>query len=183
MNAIQRYFRHRQNLIEQYVQGDMTKAEYLKENLRAVLALNIEPFKNLDSVEKSLFNYQYYNAMAKEAKRVSKSSKDYQTRYYYEKEAEHDYYMKDKATRRVLELMEYRNMTAYFIKVRSRHLKGKLFEILLEDSGGGVNMGVPDKIVLHSASGGILNRLRSEGVFTEEKKNSIIDHYINQRYY
>ena len=61
MNALQKYFVYRQSLIDQYIKGDMSKREYLDRNFDAVLALNIKPFKNVDSVDKGLFNYQYYN--------------------------------------------------------------------------------------------------------------------------
>ena len=178
MNKIQRYFRHRQHLIEQYIQGDMTKGEYLKENLRAVLSLDIEPFRNLDTVEKALFNYQYFNAIAKENMRLAKAAKDYHTRKVYEKDAAYEYDMKDKATSRVVQLLDYRYMTAYFIRVRSQLLKGRLFEIVLEESRDNPVGG----IVLHSANERILQKLREEGVFTEERRYSVIDHYINQKY-
>ena len=39
MDALDRYFKYRQNLIEQYIKGDMSKGEYLKENIDAVLNL------------------------------------------------------------------------------------------------------------------------------------------------
>ena len=68
MNALQQYFNYRQALIDQYLKGDMTKREYLAQNFNAVLSLKDSPFKYVDSVDKGLFNYQFYNAMAKQAK-------------------------------------------------------------------------------------------------------------------
>lgn len=56
MNALQEYFNYRQALIEQYLKGDMTKREYLAQNFQAVLNLKDKPFKNVDSVDKGLFN-------------------------------------------------------------------------------------------------------------------------------
>ena len=46
----------------------MTKREYLAKNYETVLNNDIGPFKNTDTVEKALYNYQYYNAMAKQYK-------------------------------------------------------------------------------------------------------------------
>ena len=63
MNAIQKYFKYRQSLIDQYAKGDMTKREYLQKNYEAVVYGDIGPFRNMDTVEKALFNYQYYNAL------------------------------------------------------------------------------------------------------------------------
>ena len=73
MNAIQKYFKYRQSLIDQYLKGDMTKREYLAKNYETVLNNDIGPFKNTDTVEKALYNYQYYNAMAKQYKYESTS--------------------------------------------------------------------------------------------------------------
>lgn len=154
-----KYFRYRQSLIDQYIKGDMTKGEYLMENLDAVLSLNIKPFRNIDTVEKGLFNYQYYNAFAKEAKMNSEKAD-----YYYNK--------KDYATLKVLELLDFKNVKAYPIKVRSKYLKGKLFEIVL----------VEHNMILHSTSELILKRLKDEYVFENEVRQSLIDGYINQKY-
>ncbi len=143
----------------------MTKSEYLMENLNAVLSLKSEPFKKIDSVEKGLFNYQYFNALAKEIKmRATNSFDDEKADYYYEK--------KDNATLKVIELLDYKGILAYPIYVRSKALKGKLFEIVLEN----YNM------ILHSTNELILKRLKDMEVFSEEIRKSVIDGYINQRY-
>ena len=172
MNVIQKYFRHRQNLIDQYVRGDMSKAEYLEANYNAVVALNLPPFRKIDSLDKGLYNYQYYNAMAKDARSVSGDYDDYELRRERLDVANEYYTEKDNATMAVLKLLEYKSVHAYFIRVRSKHLKGKLFEIVIEDY----------QMILHSRSPYILNRLREEGVFTEGARDSLIDGYINQKY-
>lgn len=173
MNAIEKYFRYRQSLIDQYIKGDMTKREYLEMNYNAVVYNDIKPFKNIDTVDKGLFNYQYYNALAKEMKSMSKAynddieiKKDYieKSNYYYSK--------KDRATLKVLELLDFKGVNAYFIKVHSKALKGKLFEILLPERD----------MVLHSTNELILKRLKEEFVFEDGSKKSVIDSYINQRY-
>ena len=165
MNALAKYFKYRQNLIEQYIKGDMTKSEYLIENLNAVLSLKAEPFKKIDSVEKGLFNYQYFNALAKDVKMSASNS-------YEAEKADYYYNKKDQATLKVLELLDFRGVEAYPIQVKSKALKGKLFEIVLHD----YNM------ILHSTSELILKRLKDEYVFNEQKRKSIIDGYINQKY-
>lgn len=161
MNKLQKYFAYRQSLIEQYIKGDMSKNEYLQENLNAVLSLDIKPFKNVDTVDKALFNYQYYNAMAKDEKAQG-----------FNEKADYFYYKKDKATYKVLELIDYVGVEAYFIRVNSKYLKGKLFEIVLLD----YNM------ILHSLNEGIINKLRNENIFDENIHKSLIDGYINQKY-
>ncbi|MCL2698702.1 MAG: hypothetical protein FWE68_00140 [Defluviitaleaceae bacterium] len=171
-NAIQQYFRRRRSLIDQYLKGDMTKGEYLDRNLDAVLDLRSEPFKNIDSVEKGLFNYQYFNAMAKDARAEAFLYSEREMKKESTEIANYYYYKKDRATLAVLRLIDYKGVTAYFIAVRSKYLRGRLFEIVLEDHD----------MILHSASEVILNQLREENVFTEGVRTSVIDYYVNQRY-
>lgn len=173
MNALQKYFNYRQALIDQYIKGDMTKREYLERNLDAVLSLNIKPFKNVDTVDKALFNYQYYNAMAKDAKINTTGYTDREYEKILQERSAYYYSQKDRATMRVLQLLDFVNVRAYFIKVKSKYLRNKLFEIILEDTN----------TVLHSSNEAILNRLKEERVFSEGLKRSVIDSYINQRYY
>ena len=173
MNALEKYFRYRQSLIDQYVKGDMTKREYLQANYEAVVYNDIKPFKNIDTVLKGLFNYQYYNARAKEKKQASTiKDLDNDEKREYLDSCNYFYGKKDRATLKVLELMEYKGVEAYFIKVRSKELKGKLFEIVLKDYN----------IILHATNELILKRLREEEVFSEGSRKSLIDGYINQRY-
>jgi len=171
-NAIQKYFKYRQSLIEQYLKGDMTKSEYLDRNLEAVLDLRRDPFKNIDTVEKGLFNYQYFNAMAKDARAESFLYAQREMKKESSEAASYYYYKKDQSTLAVLRLIDYKGVTAYFIATRSKHLRGRLFEIVLEDY----------EMIMHSANKVILIKLRDENVFTEGVRTSLIDYYVNQRY-
>ncbi|MBR1444907.1 MAG: hypothetical protein IJ583_15415 [Firmicutes bacterium] len=172
MNKLQKYFAYRQSLIDQYIKGDMTKSEYLRENFNAVLSLDIKPFNNIDTVDKGLFNYQYYNAMAKDAKMQRHHCCDREKLFLLDEKVDYYYSKKDKATLKVLELLDYRNVEAYYIKTKSKYLHGKLFELTLENN----------YMILHSTNTLILNRLIEERVFLPEVRVSLIDGYINQRY-
>lgn len=172
MNALQKYFDYRQALIDQYVKGDMTKKEYLNRNLDAVLALKDEPFKRVDTVEKGLFNYQFFNALAKDACMEAKKYANKEYCYIYTEQIDYYYDRKDGATMRILELLDFRGVEAYFIKVKSKELKNKLFEIILNDNG----------MILHSTSESILNRLKKENCFSDGIRKSLIDGYINNKY-
>lgn len=173
MNAIQKYFRYRQSLIDQYAKGDMTKREYLRRNYEAVVYGEIGPFQNMDTVEKALFNYQYYNALAKENKTISTSrDMDYELKRDYLEKSNYYYNKKDRATLTALRMLDYQGVQAYFVKVRSKYLKGRLYEIVIEE----------ENIILHSTSPLILKCLREEGVFHEESRKSVIDEYVNRRY-
>lgn len=173
MNAIQKYFRYRQSLIDQYDKGDLTKREYLQKNYDAVVYGNIGPFTNMDTLEKALFNYQYYNALAKEQKSISTTrDMDYELKRDYLSQSNYYYSKKDRATLAVLRMLDYKGTEAYFVKVRSKYLKNKLFEISIPE----------ENIILHSTSALILQCLREEGVFSEGTRISVIDEYVNHRY-
>lgn len=170
MNDIQKYFRYRQSLIDQYRKGDLTKREYLQANYDAVV---MDPFRNVDTLEKGLYNYQYYNALAKQMKFISQDlSFDPDRRLEWEERANFYYEKKDRATMKVLKLLDFRGVTAYFVKVKSKILKGKLIEIVMEENN----------MILHTTSENILKLLREEGVFEETSRQSLIDHYVNQKY-
>lgn len=151
----------------------MTKSEYLKMNYDAVVYNTIKPFKNIDTVEKGLYNYQYYNALAKENRSIGSCyGNEFEIKKEYIEKSDYYYRKKDKATLKVLKLLDYKGVEAYFVKVHSKNLKGKLFEIVLDD----YNM------ILHSTSEVIRNLLIEEEVFYNESRISVIDGYINQRY-
>jgi len=173
MNRIQKFFRYRQGLIDQYLKGDMTKKEYLEANFDAVYYNDFGPFRKIDTVEKALYNYQYYNAMAKRMKSISTSaSMDYERRKLYMERSNNYYKSKDYATMKVLELLNYKGIKAYPITVKSRFLKGRLIEIVIDEYS----------MILHTANETIRKRLIYENVFSGEKRKSLIDGYINQKY-
>lgn len=173
MNAIQKYFKYRQSLIDQYAKGDMTKREYLARNYEAVVYGDIGPFRNMDTVDKALFNYQYYNALAKEMKTVSTTRDlDYELKRDYIEKSNYYYTKKDRATLAALRMLDFKGVEAYFVKMRSKYLDGKLFEIVIQE----------ENIILHSTSSLILKILREENVFHEERRKSVIDDYVNHRY-
>lgn len=173
MNAIQKYFKYRQSLIDQYRKGDMTKGEYLQKNYNAVVYGNIGPFTNMDTLDKALFNYQYYNALAKEMKSISTpNNMEYELKRDYLEKSNHFYHKKDRATLVALRKLDFQGTEAYFVKVHSKYLKGKLIEIHIPE----------EDIILHTTSPLILKTLREEGVFFEESRKSLIDDYVNHRY-
>ncbi len=188
----ERFLRHRQSLLIQYKMGDLTKNEFIEENFKAIESLGIKPFKRIDNVKKAIYNYQYYNVLAKfyyrQALDFPSGSKQ---RNNYLAQSYDCYYEKDKVTMSLLRLLDYKNVDAYFVRVRSKRLQNKLFEIVIYDTDAlmeintlSIPYGGPeaDNVVLHSKNTTILKRLQEEGVFHDEKKRSVTDSYINQKY-
>jgi len=172
--------------------GDLTKNEFIEANFNTIESLGIKPFKRIDNVKKAIYNYQYYNVLAKYYYRLSRDYPDgSRQRASLIAQSNNYYYEKDKVTMKLLHLLDFRNVEAYFVKVKSRKLQDKLFEIVIRDpdvlfeintlsfSRSGMEA---DDLVLHSKNPIILKRLREEGVFLDEKKRSVTDSYINQKY-
>ncbi len=174
LNKFEQFLRNRQNLIDQYNKGDLTKEEFIEENYSCITSLDIKPFQRIDNVKKAIYNYQYYNALAKYyQKRAHDLHKKNEARSDFLEMSNYYYSRKDFVTEKLLKLLDFRGVEAYFVNVKSPNLKNKLFEIVLLEY---------DNIILHSTSPSILNMLKYENVFLDEKRKSKIDSYINQRY-
>jgi len=174
INKFEQFLRNRQSLIEQYAKGDLSKDEFIEENYRAVNALGIKPFEKIDNIKKAIYNYQYYNVLAKyHQKRAHDAGKYDASREDMLTLADHYYSKKDKVTEKLLKLLDFQGVEAYYVKVRSQNLKKKLFEIVLKDY---------DNIILHSKSETILAILIRENVFQQGERKSLVDNYINEKY-
>ncbi|QZY53736.1 DUF6648 family protein [Crassaminicella profunda] len=177
-SVFDQFFNNREALIQQFKKGDITKKEFIEEHYYFIQRLNLKPFKyRIDSFEKGIYNYQYYNMLAKYSYMKSKDSKLQQKHPQLvnklQRDANYYYSKKDKTTLKLLEYLDFTNVEAYYIKVKSKGLKDKLFEIVLMDY---------DHFILHSVSSWLRDRLMEEGVFIEEKRKSLIDQYINEKY-
>lgn len=172
-----KFFDNRDSLILKFNEGDINKSEYIRLNVEFMKEIDVKPFKKVDSYEKGIFNYQYYNMLAKyyfmEADELKKNSELSKYIQSFIDEGTYYYKLKDNTTLQLLKLIKFRNVEAYFIKVNSESLDGKLFEINLKDF---------DKSILHSKSYKILNLLKTKGVFLDEVKKSLIDEYVNEKY-
>ncbi|KXG74084.1 DUF6648 family protein [Thermotalea metallivorans] len=176
-NVFDKFFKHRESLIRQFKKGDISKREFIEEHYAFIERLNLKPFQRIDSFEKGIYNYQYYNMLAKYSYMKAKDPKLIQKHPAIAKKLLEDadgyYRQKDKSALRLLEYLEFKNVEAYFVKVHSNNLKDKLFEIVLKDY---------ENVVFHSKSPWLMECLKEEGVWLEEKKRSVIESYINERY-
>lgn len=59
------FFEEREALIFKFKKGDITKKEFIEEHYYYITRLNLKPFQIIDSFEKGIYNYQFYNAIAK----------------------------------------------------------------------------------------------------------------------
>ncbi|AZR74774.1 hypothetical protein BBF96_01155 [Anoxybacter fermentans] len=172
-----KFFTHREALIAQFSMGDISKREFIAANYDFVMSLGVKPFKNIDCLQKGFFNYHYYNILAKyrymEARDIKRKG-EYE-KYYRKAIEEVNYYyrQKDLATLKILELIDFKNVEAYYIRVRSKFLKGELIEIILHDF---------EDLILHTKNERIREKLEQAGAFRYDNRKSVIDQYINQKY-
>lgn len=192
MNKFDQFLRNRQSLLIQYKMGDMTKNEFIEENFHYMESLGIQPFTRVDNVKKALYNYHYHNVNAKYWQRISNDPKntDRQRQAYFTKSLEH-YREKDHATLALLRLIDYKGVEAYYVNVKSPLLKGKLIEIVITDPDILLEINAfystyhsadHDLLILHTKSLGVAEALRKNGVLREDKRQSLTDSYINQKY-
>ncbi len=167
----------RSSLICQFSEGEITKRQFLEYNHDLVKRTHIKPFLRIDSYEMGMYNYQYYNVLAKyfnmlanEVKNTKKHAKYYN---YYLNKGNNYYHEKDKATLSLLEFLEFKGVEAYFINVNSKSLQDELYEIVLLDY---------DEAIFHSKALWLLEILNKNNVFHKGFKDSLIDGYINERY-
>lgn len=155
----------------------INKDEFLDRNYKFLINLGLKPFSNIRDLEEAIYNYQYYNIMAKFAnvkafkcQNLPKKKKTY-TKLINDRE--NFYYLKDLATDSLIDMVSPENIESYFISLKSKRLTGEIFEISIKSC---------DKLILHSKNKKILNKLRQKNVFCEEVRESLIDSYVNRSY-
>lgn len=175
LNKFEQFLLNRQILIKHYNKGDLSKSEFIEMNYNAVQSLDIKPFQKIDNVKKGIYNYQYYNVLAKYyQKKAHDLPKNHPAREDYFSTSEGYYEKKDHSTLKLLRFLDFRDVEAYFVRVNSPNLKRKLIEIVINDY---------DHLILHTTSEVILNSLIRENVFSNETRDSVVDNYINKKYW
>ncbi|MCK5763275.1 MAG: hypothetical protein KAH05_04070 [Clostridiales bacterium] len=172
---LQEFEKHRDNLINQLENGIIDKTEFINGNYQFFNKSEMEPFAEITTVDEALYNYQYYNTLAKYGKMLAMELKykDPFVAVEHRKKADKYYYLKERVTEKLIALYGDKPLKAYYIKVTSKSLKGKLFEIVFEDL---------DKVILHSKDVRIHNILVKMKKFDKKMQKSIIDDYINSLY-
>ena len=191
MNKFEQFLRHRQSLLIQYKMGDLTKNEFIEDNYRYMESLGIQPFTRIDNVKKAVYNYHYYNVSANYWQWIARDPKNTEKqRQAYLAESMNYYNKKDNATLALLRLIDFK-AEAYYVRVKSHKLKNKLIEIVIKDpdilleidafhSTGGLTDN--DYLILHTKSDVIANALKANNILKDDKRKSLTDSYINQKY-
>lgn len=163
--------------IDLLTDAKIDKDEFLDRNYKFLVKLGLKPFSNIRELEEAIYNYQYYNIMAKLANtKAFKCQNMPKKKKIYARlinDRENFYYLKDLATESLIDIVGPENIESYFISLRSKRLTGQIFEISVKSC---------DKLILHSKNKKILNKLRRTNSFSEEIRESLIDSYVNKSY-
>ncbi|OPL09047.1 MAG: hypothetical protein AVO33_00890 [delta proteobacterium ML8_F1] len=172
---LKEFFNHRERLIASLEKGEIDKASFIRENYNFFLSEEHGPYDNPQTFEEGLYNYQYYNTVAKYLRIQARELKytDPFVAAANKKEAQKLYRMKEEVTLVLLRLYSDGPVEAYYIPMASKTLGGKLFEIHFKDL---------DKVILHSMDPRVLKLLRKRGVFDTSVRKSLIEAYINSLY-
>ncbi|MFV0518309.1 MAG: DUF6648 family protein [Aminipila sp.] len=171
------FFDNRNALIYKFQKGDLTKKEFIQEHYFFITRLNLKPFQRIDSFEKGIYNYQYYNAVAKyntlrvrDKKLIEKHP---EIVLEIENKIKYNYRKKDESVIKLLRFLDFENIEAYYVKSKSEYLNNKLIEIVLLDYSD---------TILHTINPNIVDELKNECVFEDVRKKSRIDNYVNKKY-
>lgn len=164
----------RANLIDLLDKNKLSKLTFNEKNNELFDNLQLKPFSKLDTFNKALFNYNYYNTKAKialamcnkykEQKKINKSKREENLKL-------NCYSEKDKATYAMVDLEDKEFLEAYYINLNSKNLAKSIFEINFKNR---------EKVILHSKNNDIKDLLIKKGVFIEEIRDSLIDTYVNK---
>lgn len=170
-----RFLKIRSELIAAYENGTISKREFLRKNVNFFNETNMRPFFTVNSLEKGIFNYQYYNSLAKRYYILARQKKYVDKRRYnhYLNLCTKHYDLKDRTILAILEYIDYDPIEAYYIETDSKELQNKLYEIILLNQ---------KEAIFHSKANWLKQRLIEKGKFKEGIYPSIIDGYINEKY-
>ena len=168
------FFKKRNDLISELSQGKIDKISFLEKNYELIQNLNMKPLLNISSLEEGMYNYQYYNILAKFFKQKSQlysNNKKKQKKYNENLMKSNNYYAeKDKYLFKMIDFLDKDSSEAYFIDMNSKRLNNSLFEIVVKDV---------EFAIFHSMNEKILEKLYEKNIFINETRISKIDDYVN----
>lgn len=170
---LEEFIKNRQNLIKKLDNKELSKIDFIEENYGLIQKLNMKPLLDISSIEEGIYNYQYYNILAKVFKQraIYSSGKKKEKKYNENIQKSNNYYdQKDIQLKKLLEFVNFNEVESYYIKMHSKRLNKNIFEIVLKNV---------EMAIFHSMNQDILEILKKNNAFTDEIKDSKISEYIN----
>lgn len=167
------FISRRQDLIKKLDEKLLSKTDFIEENYQLIQKLNMKPLLNISSIDEGIYNYQYYNILAKVFKQraIYSNGKRKQKKYSENMQKSNNYYnQKDIQLMKLLEFVDFNEVEAYFINMHSKRLNSNIFEIVLNNV---------EMAIFHSMNPEILKFLKKNNIFIDEVRDSKINDYIN----
>lgn len=164
----------RNKYIDMLENKDITKYEFNHLNNQIFQNINLRPFTVLDSFEKALYNYNYYNSRAKiclEECNKYKNLGNHRKAKIADNNKINNYYHKDNSIISMLGFENQSDVKAYYVHMNSKNLAEQIFEIHFEKR---------DRVILHTKNKTIKDLLLKNNCFMNEVKESLISEYINK---
>ena len=170
--SLKQFIKKRNEIIGKLDEGKISKDEFLEENYILLNRSSMKPFLKIDTVEKGIYNYQYYNILAKYHNGLANDSKGKNMKVYKREinKVNNYYYEKDKVVLETLKLMEYEEIEAYYIELYSKRLNNSIFEIVLLNY---------EKAIFHSMNKNIADILIEKNILKNDIRQSKINSYVN----
>ena len=174
-NRLEEFMEKRTFLIDQLDAEKISKTQFIEENFLLIDRLSMVPFRHVVNYEQALYNYHYYNHLAKYWNNMAQEQKrKNQKKYQKAWNKSRNYYAeKDKSIRNMMQLQDMSQVEAYFISMHSKKLQNNLVEIVLKDK---------KQCILHTMNPEIISILNGCGVLEEKERKSLIDSYVNTGY-
>ncbi|WP_297376151.1 DUF6648 family protein [uncultured Helcococcus sp.] len=172
-DKLDRFIELRNLYIDLLENKSINKQEFNHKNNEIFQLINLRPFVVLDSFEKALYNYNYYNSKAKldmENYNRHRNSKNNRKARIALNNCSNNYCLKDDSVMAMISLESPQYIDAYYINMQSKKLADQIFEI---------NFTNKYRIILHTKNIKIKNTLEAMGCFDEKYRDSLIASYVN----
>ncbi|WP_103980995.1 DUF6648 family protein [Helcococcus massiliensis] len=170
---LDRFIELRNLYIDLLENKSINKQEFNHKNNEIFQLINLRPFVVLDSFEKALYNYNYYNSKAKldmENYNRHRNSKNNRKARIALNNCSNNYCLKDDSVMAMILLEDPQYIDAYYINMHSKNLSDQIFEIYFTNK---------DRVILHTKNTKIKNTLEDMGCFDEKCRDSLIASYVN----
>ncbi len=169
-DKLTRVLQKRNALIDALDHERISKQEFLRENYALLQRMQMKPFRVIDCLQKGLYNYQYFNTMAKHTALQRMQAISERKRSEYGNAISNFYHLKDACILEILRLDHCEPIEAYYVETNSKSLSEQLIEIVFTSR---------EKMIFHTVNAEVQTELERMGVFTPKTKRSLIHEYIN----
>lgn len=173
------HFESRNRIINRLEEGKIDKQEFILENLSCYEGKNfLRTPKRFGSLEEGLYHYQFHNSKAKyyKWKHMEYAGENQILALEYKNKSLSHYEQKEEVTLLLLRdfYLDCGDISAYYLNMNSKFLDGKLVEIVFHER---------EKVVLHSLDKRVIDFLKLHSILKKEPRSSLIDGYVNERFY